>query len=692
MFNASRLAFDPLVPWVLVWTLAGASAVLWVTYIVLHGRAWLTRALAMTVLALALANPLWVNEQREPLKDIVAIVVDRSESMDFRGRTETAQAALDRLKQQIEADDTLELRVAETDPGADASDVFSALQSALSDAPRERIGGAVLITDGQIHDAPQNPDQAAQLGPIHSLIVGGENEFDRRIEIVSAPSFGIVEKDVELQIRVDGVEPAGLGRRSPAETSVPVSISINGDPLPAQRVTIGQITTLKLKLVRRGDNLIVVQVPGVEGELTLANNLASAQISGVQDRLRVLLVTGQPYAGERVWRDLLKSDPSVDLVHFTILRPPSKPQPTPDDEMALIEFPKRTLFRDRLKEFDLVIFDHELSPAVLEDVLLESVARYVEQGGALLIAAGPPYQGSTPLYNTSLASVLPGRETGEVVDREFVPQFTDLGRRHSVTAGLPTQPEWGPWRRYIRVEAGNAEALLKAPDGSPLLMLKRVEQGRVASIMSDQIWLWARGYKGGGPYAELIRRTAHWLMKEPELEEEYLELTPNGDQIRASLRTLSDNPPNLTLTGPTGQAVTSPWTLQRPGDYTATMPAGDLGLYVATSARLKAVALRGPEHPREYADLRATTTVLRPLADATGGRVWRIGDSGQPDRMPNLRRVNPRGPAGGDDWLGIRKRGAYAVRSTESILLLPGWVGMMLAVGLMMLAWRREGR
>lgn len=701
MLQASRLAFDPLIPWLALWGLGAVAVALWVFYVVCRGRAWLTRALAMTVLVIALLNPIWVNEQREPLKDIVAVVLDRSESMNFRGRTQASQAAFNKLKAEIEADDSLELRVAETDPQAESSNVYSALQSALSDAPRERIGGAVMITDGQVHDVPSDLKVAAQLGPIHSLIVGGKSEIDRRIEIVQAPSFGIIDKDIEMQIKVTGQEPAG--RRGPAETSMPVSISINGDPQATANVQLDQLTTLKLRLKRRGQNLVVLQAPGIEGELTLANNVASAQISGVQDRLRVLLVTGQPYAGERVWRDLLKSDPSVDLIHFTILRPPSKPQAALDEELALIEFPKRTLFRDRLKEFDLVIFDHELSPSVLEDIYLESVARYVEQGGALLIAAGPPYEGSTPLYNTPLIGVLPGRETGEVIDKEFVPQLTELGKRHSVTATLPTDPAWGPWRRYMKLTEGNAEALMKAPDGSPLLLLKRVDEGRVASIMSDQIWLWARGYKGGGPYAELIRRTAHWLMKEPELEEEYLELDTTADEMKAHLRTLSDNPPDLAMNGPNGKTVNAKWTLGKPGDYSVSIPVDrggegnsnedrSYGLYIATSGKLKAVAVRGPSHPREFADLRTTEEILKPLAAATGGRVYSIGDSAASPNVPSVQRVGERSPAGGNDWLGFRKRGAYAVRATESTVLLPGALGMLLAVAIMMFAWRREGR
>ncbi len=679
--DASRLGFDPLIPWLALWGLVGVAVVLWGVYVTLRGKAWLFRALAMTVLAVALANPQWIQEQREPLKDIVAVVMDRSESMNFRGRTETAQAAYDAIRRQIEADDTLELRIAETDPGADGTDMYIALQSALSDAPRDRIAGAVMITDGQIHDIPKDTKDAQKLGPIHAMIVGGDDEIDRNIEIQSAPSFSIIDQKVEMRVQVN----------DPTAKTVPVGITINGEAQPDQTVKVGEPQMVSFTLDQRGENLVVLSVDGIPNELTLANNLASARISGVQDRLRVLLITGEPHAGARVWRDLLKSDPAVDLVHFTILRPPSKSDNVPTEEIALIAFPKAQLFREKLDEFDLVIFDHELRPQVLEEAYLDRVARYVEQGGALLVAAGPPYPGSYMLYNTPLGGVLPGRATGEIVDGKFVPQLTALGKRHSVTATLSTEG-WGPWMRYMKMESGNAEALMQTPDGHPLLLLKRVGKGRVASVMSDQLWLWARGYDGGGPYAELIRRTAHWLMKEPELEEELLKLEAGAaPEIKARLQTMSDTPGKLELTGPDGKTVETDWSMTSPGHYQATLPANGLGLYRAKSGKLSAVTLRGPTHPREYLDLRATADKIQPLATATLGGVYKLGADGTPN-LPRMQRVDDRGNASGSDWFGLRKRNAYAVRATESTTLLPGVIGMLLACAFMMLAWRREGR
>jgi hypothetical protein len=518
---------------------------------------------------------------------------------------------------------------------------------------------------------------------VHALIVGGEDEIDRNIEIQQAPSFAILDNKVEMRVQVN----------DPKAKTVDVGISINGVTQAPQQIKVGEPQNLSLTFKNRGDNLVVLSVDGIPNELTLANNLASTNISGVQDRLRVLLVQGKPHAGARVWRDLLKSDPAVDLIHFVILKPPQKNDATPQEELALIQFPRQRLFREMLDKFDLVIFDQELPPAVLEERYLDGVARYVENGGALLVAAGPPYPGSYMLYNTPLGGVLPGRVTGNGVDGRFVPQLTALGKRHSVTAKLSTEG-WGPWMRYMDMDktTGQAEAVLQTPDGHPLLLLDRVGQGRVASVMSDQIWLWARGYEGGGPYAELIRRTAHWLMKEPELEEELLTVeTGATSEVKAHLRTMSDSPPPVTLKGPDGTEQKVDWSLVSPGQYSANFQAKDLGLFIATSGDLHGVNVRGPAHPREYLDLRATDEKVKPLAAATLGGVFKIGADGTPN-MPELRRVGERGNAAGSNWLGLRKREAYAVRATDSTTLLPGWLGMLLAVAFMMFAWRREGR
>ncbi|MEO1475599.1 MAG: hypothetical protein AAFS13_04390, partial [Pseudomonadota bacterium] len=589
-----------------------------------------------------------------------------------------ADAAFAALRERLGTDESLEVRTLQSDPDTDGTELLSALEGLMADVPRDRIAGAIFVTDGQVHDVPEDPARSRDLGPIHALVVGDPNRGDRRVEIVQGPSFGIVGEPADFTLRVD--DPDG--------GQVRLLISLNGEPLRTLDVEAGVETSLAIDIERRGDNVLVVEAPPGQEELTLANNRTAATIAGVRDRLRVLLITGKPNAAGRVWRDLLKSDPQVDLVHFTILRPPYSVEFAPIEELALIPFPTDELFEDKLKDFDLIIFDQYERRGVVTWAYLDNMARYVDEGGALLIAAGEPFAGPASLARTPLAAVLPATPTGDITTGAFKASITDEGVRHTITSPMDGR-DWGGWLRYIDAEPRAGDVLMSSPGGDPLLIVDRVGDGRVGQLLSDQIWLWARGYDGGGPFSELIRRLVHWMMKEPELEERQLSLVTNGDTARATLRTLSDSAPSLTLETPEGDSLNADWVEDGPGQYVSEVPIDGLGLYRAYAGELEAVALNGPANPREYIDLRSVTNVLEPLAQATGGGVFRLNEAGT--NLPDIRRVSRRTQASGTNWLGLRERDAYAVRDSRSTPLLPGILGALLIIGLMLFAWRREG-
>lgn len=679
MIDATRLGFDPFPGWPLLWLVVALAGLAWIAYAFLRGKAWLTRGLALTLLAAALSNPSLVREEREPLPSVAAIILDRSESMEFGERETAASAAFAALKAELDTDPSLEVRIMESDPAADGTHLYSALEGLMADVPRDRIAGAVMITDGQVHDLPDVSDDTRHIGPLHGLIVGDPDRGDRRVAIIDAPNFGIVGETADMVIRVD--DPAG--------GEIDVEVSINGGAAQRLRVTAGENTALPIEIERRGENVIVVETQPGRDELTLANNRTAMTLSGVRDRLRVLLVTGKPNQAGRVWRDLLKSDPSVDLVHFTILRPPYKTDYTPTDELALIAFPTEELFEEKLKEFDLIIFDQYERRGVITQSYLANMARYVTEGGALLIAAGEPFAGPGSLARSPLAAVLPAAPTGNIYTGKFKPALTEAGKRHAVTMPLDGR-EWGGWMRYIEANAQAGDVLMSGPEGKPLLIVDRVDKGRVGMLMSDQIWLWARGHDGGGPFSELIRRVVHWMMKEPELEERKLDLVAEGDMARVELRTLLDTAPPLVIETPEGSFLEPEWTQAAPGHFVAEAPIDQLGLYRAEAGGLEAVTLNGPANPKEYADLQSTTDILAPLAGETGGGVFRLNADGT--NVPDIRRTGRRGNSAGSDWLGLRERGAYAVRSSSSQPLLPGILAAAFLIGLLLLAWRREGR
>ncbi|MEX0839647.1 MAG: hypothetical protein WD034_08945, partial [Parvibaculum sp.] len=592
-----NIVFEPVLPLLLViaLTLPGIAALGYAAWRGARGAPLRTAALA--ILVLAVLNPTIRQEEREAVPDIAAIVVDRSQSQEIGRRPAETDAALARLQDRLAREEGIETRVVSvaSNPGdEEGSALFSALERALSDVPRERIAGAIFITEGQVHDVPED---AASLGfdaPVHALIVGRKNERDRRLHVVEAPRFGIVDEPVALSFRIDETA-ADEGATGGTAT---VTISIDGVPDQTVEAAVGEQTNISLALKHGGANVIEVDVAKGPDELTMLNNRAVVIATGIRDRLRVLLVSGEPHSGERTWRNLLKADPSVDLVHFTILRPPEKQDGTPIGELSLISFPTRELFDEKLDQFDLIIFDRYKRRNVLPLAYFLNIVDYVENGGAFLAASGPAFASPFSIYRTPLAAILPAQPSGETTIGGFHPRITDTGARHPVTAGLPggetDPPAWGRWFRTIDVEVGQGKILMEAPGERPLMVLDHAGEGRIAQILSDHIWLWSRGYEGGGPQAELLRRLAHWLMKEPDLEEEKLSASVQRDMLTIERRTMEDETTPARITAPSGTVTEAALDETAPGRFAVTVPARELGLYRISQGDLDVVAAAGP--------------------------------------------------------------------------------------------------
>ena len=695
MLQGTSILFDPLLPWALLGPLLALALAVVLLALLRRARGTLLRLIAVAVLALALLNPSLVNEKREPIKDVAVVVVDASPSQNIGDRKARTERTLANLTDRLKAFDDLEVRVVragDSSGGAiNETHLFDALAGATADVPRRRLAGAVLITDGQVHDVPENTAKLADGGPIHTLLTGEREEGDRRLAVVRAPAYGIVGKPVDLTIRVDDMP----GRQTDHAN---VTLRQDGGAPTTVRVPVGRDFTMEFPVSHGGQNVMEIEVEAAAQELTLANNRAAVVVNGVRDRLRVLLVSGEPHAGERTWRNLLKADPSVDLVHFTILRPPEKQDGTPIRELSLIAFPIRELFEVKLDEFDLSIFDRYRRRGVLPQMYLENIANYVQQGGALLETSGQGYASPLSLYRTPLGEVLPAEPTGQTIDRPFRPKVTELGRRHPVTTGLPGdrpdgEPDWGSWFHQVEVLPGDGSVVMEGAEGRPLLVLQRVGEGRVAQLASDQIWLWSRGYEGGGPQAELLRRLAHWLMKEPELEENDLRARVDGNRITVERRSLEPDPRTVTLTTPSDETRTLEMAEDRSGLASATIAAAEPGIYRITDGERTALAVVGAVNPPELADVRSTGDRLAPVAEATGGGIQWISDiEGGADPGVEVRRTRPDRPQTGDGWIGLRANGEFVVTGVSEIPLLPVAAVLALALGALFLAWRREGK
>ena len=656
------LLFSPLLPWAVIAVL-GVAMLGFIAFAFWRGLSgWALRGLAGLVVVLALAGPVYQQEDRAPLSDIVLLVEDRSASQDLKNRPGQTDAALAELTEELESRPNTEIRRitvgdAEDDGGTLLMDAIS---QAMAEEPRARIAGVIAVSDGRIHDAEFAPDLPA---PLHLLQTGEEDDWDRRLVVTGAPAFAIIGEPVTLKLRVEDQGAA------PPATEARLQISVDGAEPQSFQVPVGQELELPVTLPHGGRNVIEFTVDEQEGELTARNNTALIQINGVRDRLRVLLVSGEPHPGGRTWRNLLKSDSSVDLVHFTILRPPEKQDGVPVGELSLIAFPTRELFLEKIEDFDLIIFDRYKRRGILPSIYLENVSQYVENGGAVLVAAGPDFAAASSIFRSPLGRILPAEPTARVIEDAYRPTVTELGRRHPVTAGLPARGDWGRWLRQVDVTEREGHVVMSGRNDRPLLVLDRVEEGRVALLASDHAWLWSRGYEGGGPQLELLRRLAHWMMGEPELEEETLTAEATGQSMRIIRRTMSDSIGTVTVTAPDGTTEEIEMEQVRPGLYEGRYEGPEIGLYRLEEGELASVIGLGPAAPLEFEETIATAEVMQPAIDAMRGGAPRLEDG-----MPRLRDVRPGRPAAGRGWIGITPRGAYRTADAAVIAAMLGTI------------------
>src|SRR5437870_7271627 len=480
------ITFTPLVPSLVLWLGVGAIVVVAIVLLLGRARGAAMRVIALVLILLALANPSFTREDREPLSSVAAVVIDKSPSQSFGDRTHQTEQAREALVNSLKQIKGLEVRVVDAgqaDGETDGTRLFGALSSALSDVPTDRVAGAFLITDGRVHDIPANAAALGFAAPVHALITGRKNERDRRIAISAAPRFGIVGQVQTITYRLDDQGVSGQRAR--------IVVRRDGEVINERTLQSGQTANVEIDIKHAGPNIVEIEASPLDNELTLVNNRAVVAIDGVRDKLRVLLVSGEPHSGERTWRNLLKSDASVDLVHFTILRPPEKQDGTPINELSLIAFPTRELFQQRINEFQLIIFDRYARQGVLPIIYFDNIARYVREGGAVLVATGPDYASPTSLWRTPLDVILPAEPSGRLTEGPFHARLTDLGKRHPVTralAGAETNPpHWSRWFRLVDTKTNTGTAVLQGPEEKPALILAREGEGRVALLLSDHI-------------------------------------------------------------------------------------------------------------------------------------------------------------------------------------------------------------
>lgn len=695
------VGFSPHVPLALIWAGLGIALVLFVLLLVRRSRGAFLRLLAMAALVAALANPILKQEHRDPLSNIVLVVLDKSASQRLAGREAVNEAVRKELDARLSRLKNVEIRWLQAglgdETGKEGTALFRDINQALANIPSDRLSGIIVVTDGQIHDVPRPPAGLNAGVPLHAVLTGAKGEFDRRIAILKAPKYGIVGSEREIEVKV-----VQSGRKRGAGTRATLRIRREGKKDETRTVRLGEKVTLAFPFPHAGQNIVELELVPEKGELTEANNRVVLSAEGVRENLRVLLVSGEPHPGERTWRNLLKSDASVDLVHFTILRPPEKQDGTHLNELSLIAFPTRELFSEKLHDFDLIIFDRYQRRGVLPIHYLDNVSNYVfREGGAVLLAAGQHFADVTSLFRTPLSTIIPAAPTGRVIEAPFKPRVTTAGDRHPVTRHLPgsaKDPDWGRWFRTIEATANRGHVLMSGAENKPLLVLDRHGKGRVALLLSDHAWLWARGLEGGGPHTTLLRRLAHWLMKEPDLEEEFLGATAKGMKITIERRTMGERVDTVRVKTPEGKEREVTLDKTDEGVWRKTISVKVPGLYKFQSGKLSAVAHAGATNSREMREVVTTDKKLKPVLDESGGAAfWALsrpatGKAIGSVEVPRISLLKGARILAGSGWMGLNDRDAYITRGIKLTPLFTGFAALLALLGLLSLTWWREGR
>ncbi|WP_417843634.1 hypothetical protein [Thalassospira sp.] len=690
MISLQDFQINPLITpgWLGILALIGIGLVILCLMLRLSGGIW--RAGMMALLLIGLLAPQFTDQSREKLSDIVLVLADRSASQQLGNRTAQTDQAIEALHQKYDNDPDIDLRV-ENVAGETRTDMFAALDRLLGGIPRERLAGVVMITDGQVHDVPVSLHLDA---PLHALITGTRDERDRRLQMHQNVDYGIVGKDAEFI--VEAIDPD-------ITAGNPISVTLLQEDGTVRRFNVpaNQKTSITIPITHAGPVIAELRMTALRDETDTTNNRLILETTGVRDRLRVLLLSGEPHPGERAWRNLLRADPGVDLVHFTILRPPEKGDDTPINELALIPFPIRDLFEVRLKQFDLVIFDRYQRRGVLPVQYLEKVVEYVQGGGAALVVAGPEYIAPDGLADTVLGQMMPLDATGRILEQGFIPTVNDTGRLHPVTSAIagPRQAthRWGHWYRQIETRQTNAQAMtvMTGINDLPLLTMSRVGEGRAAILTSDQMWLWQRGHDGGGPIAELLRRLSHWLMKEPALEENTITTTRSADDASLDLtwRKIGAAPQTATAIDPvTLSAINAPFTRQSDQTWQANIPIAQHGLIRITARDAKGKSQTALHVDRdvltsERRNTTSTTEILGKIVAANNGYIGRIENG-----LPAFRRVTRESSWNGPKWAGMVQTESYRtlIGTTNNLLPLPALA--IIGVILCLFGWRRETR
>lgn len=635
------------------------------------------------------------------------------------------------------------------EPTGDGSDLARALGELSQPEPdRAPLAGVVVLSDGLVASDSAADAQVQSVAkslevPVTTMSVGAPFIRDVSVAQVKAGEFAFVENVTELEATIVAHGLSGI--------ATTVELRRNGEPVASRRLRLGSdgvAVPVRFEVApdRVGQFVYEIAVPPQSGEATEANNARAFVVKVLRDKVRVLHVAGRPDWDVRALRTLLRRDPNVELLSYYILRGLDDiAREDTTAPLSLIPFPTDELFEEQLGSFDLIILHNFDSVRHQVEQYLDNIARYVEDGGALVLIGGDLAFEDLGYALPQLASLLPvdTRTRGTLEHEPYRPALTDAGRRHPITAWLGTADEgWAqlpalddhnPLAMNPRGESIGAAALLTHPDDSdargtarPILAVAEPGRGRTMVLATGSTW--RMGFApdlplidGARPYDLLWLGAVRWLLRDDTSGRLTLETDKPryrvGEAVELQAKTWSAGyapepgiPVDWSLhplaLGPDGQPASAieqgQWTTDALGRARHRLEDLPVGSYVAQARRElgDAGALAEPdaeatgEHEvrrvfiveppgRELAEVDADPGIARlaALAEATGGEALSAVDG---DALP--RRI-PLAEATG-------RRDGLRVDARRDMPLWNGWLALLLLLATFGGEWllrRRQG-
>ncbi len=656
-------------------------------YFYLSLKYFFLRVCIFLIFLLLITNPMINSMKKKYYNDILIVLYDKTQSVVETKKTRQLLEVKEKIENNIKKLEKLEVVEIEVDNLNNLNNekidtkIITKLQKTFEKFEKNRVAGVIIVTDGVIHDLEKIESDFEDI-PMHFFLLGKKNERDRSIITESIPEYALVGKPINFIFKIiDGK----------FEEDIEATFILDGVEVFSETFAPNINHQINLPISHAGENLLEIKISNHPDEITFANNYKVFKINGIHEKLRVMLISGEPNMGLRNWRNILNSDPSIELLHFTILRPPSKRDLTPVRELALIPFPSQELFSADISKFSLIILDQYTLQGILPKKYLDNIVDYVINGGAILNISGQEYLGDRSLSNSPLANILPAKPES-FSTKSFIPTLTNLGKRHPITNTLENSyknKKWGKWFSFIKTNQASGQTLMTA-NSHPLLIINEVSDGRIAQILSDQGWVWKKDRENKGPLLKLLRNIIHWLLKTPEFQENYLEVFKNGDLITLNLNSLYQGNTKAIITNPMGKEISVLMKDNKNGSLIGTFESNEYGKFSLNVNDIKKDFFLGVSNSIELERVRSSDFLIDSFFKKNKNYIYSTTWLGSD--IPTILKVYSKNNIAGKNWVGllekkVKKNDIFVKKEFINWLLV-----MPLLLLLLFMCWFRENK